>query len=333
MQIKPGDPRALRLIMRWPACYPQPVYVTALLQQLHLQPIAPLEIVTALTDHLAGRSRVQEKILCLQTRGYSVHKGFLIGKECQICGKLQIWEAMIIACANHNVRLPDVCWHLTDEQPTTREFAVRSTVTIGTYRCSGVFPSSRARLTRCSPDIPKNVRSAAFQRMADECAATEYTFIPSPRAPDIACTVMVLGINCGNLAQKQEKLAALIVQTEPDIVCLQEVWETAFLDCLRLLPYHQFRSVSFQGGGLVILVHLRWLGKQKPKISLNEHWMGVTVKRSTLDSLAVVNVHFPPEVHPESRITAIKESAEFLLGQKCSAHILQGDINADDKTS
>ena len=112
--------------------------------------------------------------------------------------------------------------------------------------------------------------------MAADYAATEYTFPPSLTAPDIACTVRVLGINCGSLAKKQEKLAALIVLTDLDILCPQEVWEAAYLDCLQLLPYRQFRSVSFQGGGLAILVHLRWLGKVKPKVSLNEHWMGVT---------------------------------------------------------
>ena len=64
--------------------------------------------------------------------------------------------------------------------------------------------------------------------------------------------------------KKKEKPAALIVLTNPDILCLQEVWEAAYLDCLQLLPYRQLRSVSFQGGGLAILEHLRWLGKLKP---------------------------------------------------------------------
>ena len=32
--MKPGDLRAVRLIMRWPGCDPQPIYVTSLLQQL-----------------------------------------------------------------------------------------------------------------------------------------------------------------------------------------------------------------------------------------------------------------------------------------------------------
>ena len=170
--------------------------------------------------------------------------------------------------------------------------------------------------------------------MAEEYATTEYTFPPSPTAPDLACTVRVLGINCGSLAKKkQEKVTAPLVLTDPDIACLQEVWEAAYLDCLRLLPYRQFRSIGFHGGGLAILVHLRWLGKLKPKISLNEHWMGVTVRRSTADSLAVVNVYFPPGMQPKARNTTVKESAEFLLGEKCSAHILQGDINADDTTS
>ena len=60
MQINPGDPRAVRLIMRWPRCNPGPIYFTSLLQLLHLQPIAALEVLAALAEHLAGRSSVLE---------------------------------------------------------------------------------------------------------------------------------------------------------------------------------------------------------------------------------------------------------------------------------
>ena len=100
--------------------------------------------------------------LCLQTGGQAKHEGFLTGKECQVCGRLQICDAMFMAFAKYKVNLPHMCWHLTDEQPTTGEVAVRSTVTIGTYRCSRVFSPSRARLTRCSPNNPEKVQSAAF---------------------------------------------------------------------------------------------------------------------------------------------------------------------------
>ena len=73
--------------------------------------------------------------LSLQTRGQVKHEGFLIGRECHVCGRLQIWEAKFLACAERKVSLPKMCWHLSDEHPTTREYAVRSTVTIGNYRC------------------------------------------------------------------------------------------------------------------------------------------------------------------------------------------------------
>ena len=47
-------------MMRWPGRDPRPNYASALLQQLHLQPIAALEVLTALADHLTGRSSVVE---------------------------------------------------------------------------------------------------------------------------------------------------------------------------------------------------------------------------------------------------------------------------------
>ena len=56
MQINPGELRAVHFLTRWPGCDPRPIYVTALLQQLHLQPIAALEVLTVLTDHLAART-------------------------------------------------------------------------------------------------------------------------------------------------------------------------------------------------------------------------------------------------------------------------------------
>ena len=56
-----SDPRAVRLIMCWPGCHPGPVYVTSLLQQLHLQPLLTLEVLTALAYHVAGRSSVLEE--------------------------------------------------------------------------------------------------------------------------------------------------------------------------------------------------------------------------------------------------------------------------------
>ena len=46
-----------------------------------------------------------------------------------------------------------------------------------------------------------------------------------------------------------------------------------------------------------------------------------------------MNVHFSPGMHPKARNTAVKESAQFLLREKCSAQILQGDITIDDTKS
>ena len=69
--------------------------------------------------------------LSLQTRRQVKHEGFVIGRDCQVCGRLQIWEGKFLACAEDKVGLPEMCWHLTNEHPTTRECAVRSTVTIG----------------------------------------------------------------------------------------------------------------------------------------------------------------------------------------------------------
>ena len=58
IQVNPSDPRAVRVILRWPGSDPRPIYLGTLLQQLHLQPVAVLEFLTAMMDYVAARGSV-----------------------------------------------------------------------------------------------------------------------------------------------------------------------------------------------------------------------------------------------------------------------------------
>ena len=58
IQVNPSDPRAVRVILRWPGSDPRPIYLGTLLQQLHLQPVAVLEFLTAMMDCVAARGSV-----------------------------------------------------------------------------------------------------------------------------------------------------------------------------------------------------------------------------------------------------------------------------------
>ena len=60
IEINPSDPRAVRVILRWPGRDPRPIYLGTLLQQLHLHPVAVLEFLTAMTDYVAGGGSVLE---------------------------------------------------------------------------------------------------------------------------------------------------------------------------------------------------------------------------------------------------------------------------------
>ena len=60
IQINLSDPRAVRVILGWPRSDPRPIYLGALLQQLHLQPVAVLKFLTAMTDYMASRGSVLE---------------------------------------------------------------------------------------------------------------------------------------------------------------------------------------------------------------------------------------------------------------------------------
>ena len=70
------------------------------------------------------------------------------------------------------------------------------------------------------------------------------------------------------------------------------------MSCISPVPTVQ--GVSQQGGGcLTTLLHLRWIGEKKPVVSLEKHWIGGASHRSVSDSIAVVNVHFPPLHAPQ----------------------------------
>ena len=46
------------MILRWPGSDPRPIYLGMLLQQLHLQPVAVLEFLTAMMDYVVARGSV-----------------------------------------------------------------------------------------------------------------------------------------------------------------------------------------------------------------------------------------------------------------------------------
>ena len=56
--MNPSDPRAVRVILRWLGSDPRPIYLGTLLQQLHLQPVAVLEFLTAMMDYVAARGSI-----------------------------------------------------------------------------------------------------------------------------------------------------------------------------------------------------------------------------------------------------------------------------------
>ena len=58
IHINPSDPRAVRVILRWPGSDPRPIYLGTLLQRLHVQPVAVLQFLTAMMDYVAARGSI-----------------------------------------------------------------------------------------------------------------------------------------------------------------------------------------------------------------------------------------------------------------------------------
>ena len=73
---------------------------------------------------------------------------FLVGTECQVCGRLKFQETAIIHQDKQEriqgTRL-QLCWCIRSEDSITSKMAAASTVSLGEHRVSTVFPITHTR--------------------------------------------------------------------------------------------------------------------------------------------------------------------------------------------
>ena len=83
------------------------------------------------------------------------------------------------------------------------------------------------------------------------------------------------------------------------------------------LPYRLFSGVTFRGGGVAVLVHLRRASCAKVQVWRERHVLDACVRLETPEAIAVVPAHFPTKMDHEECARVCKEAAGFL--KRCGA--------------
>ena len=134
--------------------------------------------------------------------------------------------------------------------------------------------------------------------------------------------------SCSSIEGKSGQLVAYLVQHDPDVVCLQELWVD--LDPARIvgLTYRLFLGDTFQDSGVVMMMHFQREGRAKVQVWKEKHALGVCVRPETPEAVAVISAHFPPKMALEEYARMCKEVAGFLV--RCGAifKFLKGNLNA-----
>ena len=177
------------------------------------------------------------------------------------------------------------------------------------------------------------MRQADFEAMANTYDNKTVAYPPQPTSTNQMPAMRTLGVNCCSLRGKQGTLCALIALTEPDIITLQETWDYQYLESIRGLPYHRTTADDFHGGGLATLIQWRHATRAKMHVERHDHWLGVSVKVRDKRLVAVVNIHITPHMDNDVSNQICLESGRFLRGANTAIQMLQGDVNADMRTT
>ena len=68
-------------------------------------------------------------------------------------------------------------------------------------------------------------------------------------------------------------------------------------------------------------------------MSRHDHWLGASVKVRDKRLAAVENIHITPHMDKDVRNQICVESGRFLRGANAAIQMLQGDVNADMRTT
>jgi endonuclease/exonuclease/phosphatase family metal-dependent hydrolase len=151
---------------------------------------------------------------------------------------------------------------------------------------------------------------------------------PCTSPTDQPIPLRLLSINCGGAASKLPRLVALLLHSDPDVVCLQEAGGLD-ADQLRGLPFRSWHTPPIRGGGLVTLVQLRVLHSPAQVTSplIADHTLLVSFHTSPEFCVSVANTHLPPGLPSAHRRGICVDLQLHLLHCPPGARIIAGDLN------
>lgn len=135
-------------------------------------------------------------------------------------------------------------------------------------------------------------------------------------------------MNCGGLAHKLPRLVALLIHSDPDIACLQEIGSLR-PDDLSGLPYHTWLGPPSRGGGLATLTHRQRLRPVRPAAPhlANLHLLIIQVAVKNQFTITIANMHLPPSLPARVRRAICANAATRLTAAPAGARIICGDLN------
>ena len=144
---------------------------------------------------------------------------FLVGTECQVCGRLRFQETTIIQQDKQEsiqgTRL-EPCWCIRSENSITTKMAAASTVSLGDHRVTIIFPITRTRFHKGIPIKPeRSARRADYQKMADTYDNKKAAYPPQPTSTNHMPAMRNLGVNCCSLRSSKDASAPSSLSLSP----------------------------------------------------------------------------------------------------------------------
>ena len=223
-----------------------------------------------------------------------------------------------------------VCGALPKGSTVTRRMARCSNIRVSGLSGASAFSLSTAACHLCSPGVCDLQPPGDDNLYRQLRARHDGSYIPKFDAlPTGIARLLVFTINAGGLASKMRMLLALLVDFEPDVVCLQEAGPLFVDDSLKGVPYRVILGPVVPGGGLAILIHHRLQTRAPLQSDKDEHALSVAIPVSEKVPVVVTNVHFPPGMKAANRRLSILRSAAFQARHPGGVKLVAGDMNAD----
>ena len=249
---------------------------------------------------------------------------------CTTCGRPRVAQVIVVAAPRLGCHSPRaICTCLPPgAQPVDKQLAARTSLRAGIQLLEHVVPVSSRFLRSCAPvcepapPMPSWLRvlTRRLDRLDDRMHGTSTVHSAFRQAT----------LNCGGAGDPAvlEAVTVLICALDPDVVCLQELWDADPRVQVALAPFvFVASSEAGRGRGMWVLVHRRLQLAGPPKVLFDSRsWMAVVCDFHDQESLLVFNLHPDPSLSQLEK--ELELAAVGTLFRKLSIRtVAAGDFN------